>query len=282
MIKKKRGSSEETDRRSQETDSPRSIPSSPQRRFSTPLPAEVSICNDPGYETVSATEAAASENVEQDHPGYETVRKGAMSDIDPNYEELQVAGLGPGYAHMHGHSQAEEPEYARISREQALQEQESTAEPDYASISRGQKVLSGTIVSKNRVTEDPGYEQVRLQKQNTLGEDSDQDNPGYERVHARTSGVKKQGALDNDPGYEQVRLTKASHDCSISDQDYEGLTLNQSDPNYETVHNEEPNYESVQYFNDSIREGGPISKFDHRDEAANPLLGSNRTKSGVR
>lgn len=278
VIKKKRGSSEETDRRSQEIDSPRSQPSSPQRRFSTPLPTEVPLCNDPGYETVSATEAVVIENKERDHPGYETVRKGALSDVDPNYEELQVAGIDPGYALIRGRNQAEEPEYARISREQALRKQECKVEPDYASISRGPKISGGSSVSKSGEMDDPGYEQVRLQKQNMIGEDSDQENPGYERVHARTSGVKKQGVIDNDPGYEQVRLTGTTLDCVASDQDYEGLTLNQSDPNYETVHNEEPNYESVQYFNNSIRE----DKFDHRDEAANPLLGSNRTKSGVR
>ena len=280
VIKKKRGSSEETDKRSQEADSPRSQPSSPQRRFSTPLPTEVSSCNDPGYETVSASEATMPENAQSHHTGYETVKKVTSSDLDPNYEELQVAGIDPGYAHIRGRSETVEPEYARISREQAVQKHDVKVEPDYASISRSQKIISEGKVSKSGEIDDPGYEQVRLQKQNNTGEDSDQENPGYEQVHARISEVKKSAAIDNDPGYEQVRLAGSSHDCFSTDQDYEGLTLSQSDPNYETVHNEEPNYESVQYYNNSIKDGS-LHKFDLRDEATNPLLGSSRTKSGV-
>lgn len=276
-MKKKRGSSEEADGKSQDTDSPKSQPSSPQRRFSTPLPLEtVPVCNDPGYETVSATEAMVQEKVEQ-VPGYETVRKSAALDIDPNYEELQVDGMDPGYAHIRMRSGNKEPKYAKLAQEQAAGKQECLEEPDYASISRGQnqKVAAERKVASREDGDDPGYEQVRMQKENILAEDSDQDNPGYERVHARNSETKKTAVLDQDPGYEQVRLAGASKVCSVSDQDYEGVTLNQLDPNYETVHNEEPNYESVQYCNNLTSVENSSKNFDQADEASNPLLGSN-------
>lgn len=277
VVKKKRGSSEETDSRSQETDSPRSQPSSPQRRFSTPLPSDVPS-NDPGYETVSATEAVVQENLQQVHPGYETVRKGASSDLDPNYEELQVEGMEPGYAHIRSHGKSKEPKYARLSQDQSSRKQESAIEPDYASISRGIKVSSEHKSKKREDADDPGYEQVRLQKEILSGEDSDHENPGYERVHARNAELKKAAALDNDPGYEQVRLAGDSRNHVIPDEDYEGVTLSQVDPNYETVHNEEPNYESVQYCNNSTTRGDSSgNKFANRDEALNPLLGSNES-----
>ncbi|KAK3924008.1 putative serine/threonine-protein kinase SIS8 [Frankliniella fusca] len=277
VVKKKRGSSEETDSnsRSHETDSPRSQPSSPQRRFSTPLPSDVPS-NDPGYETVSATEIMAQENSQQIHPGYETVRKGVSSDLDPNYEELQVEGMEPGYAHIRSHGQTKEPKYARLSQDQSSKKQDSVSEPDYASISRGLKVSSESKASKREETDDPGYEQVRLQKQ-ILSEDSDHENPGYERVHARNSGSSKPVILDNDPGYEQVRLARVRHNQPTRDEDYEGVALSHADPNYETVHNEEPNYESVQYCNNSPRGDSTGNKFLDRDEALNPLLGSNRS-----
>lgn len=272
VIKKKRGSSEETDQKSQDTDSPGSQPSSPQRRFSTPLPSEIPPGNDPGYETVSTTEVPSQENMQQVHAGYETVRKGT-SDIDPNYEELQVEGSDPGYAHIRMRGKNKEPK-------PAVGSQEPVVEPNYASISRVQKVSSELKVSKRGEVNDPGYEQVRLQKENAGGEDSDQDNPGYERVHARTSEGKKSSVLDNDPGYEQVRLGGASHGIA-HDQDYEGVIVNQSDPNYETVHNEEPNYESVQYCNNSVDRDNSARKYERKDEALNPLLGNNLSKSGM-
>ncbi|XP_034256374.1 flocculation protein FLO11 isoform X2 [Thrips palmi] len=274
VVKKKRGSAEETDGKSQDTDSPKSQPSSPQRRFSTLIPSDtVPASNDPGYETVSATEAIPQENIQV--PGYETVRKSTQLDIDPNYEELQVDGMDPGYAHIRMRAGNKEPKYAKLSQEQVAGKQDCLEEPDYASISRGQnqKVLAARKVARREDGDDPGYEQVRLQKENVQGEDSDQDNPGYERVHARTFGSKKTALLDQDPGYEQVRLGGTSQVCSVSDQDYEGVTLNQLDPNYETVHNEEPNYESVQYCNNSTSVDNSSKKFDHSDEASNPLLG---------
>lgn len=277
VVKKKRGSSEETDGKSQDTDSPKSQPSSPQRRFSAPLPSDtVLACNDPGYETVSATEAMQPENV-QHVPGYETVRKSAPLDIDPNYEELQVDGMHPGYAHIRMRSKNKEPKYAKLSQEQVAADQDCLEEPDYASISRrqNQKVPTDRKIANREDGDDPGYEQVRLQKGNFQGEDSDQENPGYERVHARSSEMKKTSILDQDPGYEQVRLAGVPQNSAASDQDYEGVTLNQLDPNYETVHNEEPNYESVQYCNHSTSMDNSSKKFDHSDEASNPLLGSN-------
>lgn len=234
------------------------------------------MCNDPGYETVSATEAILQESALQ-ISGYETVRKSTPLDIDPNYEELQVEGMDPGYAHIRMGAGKKEPKYAKLSQEQVAGKQDCLKEPDYASISRGQnkKAPAEQKTASSEDVDDPGYEQVRLQKENIQGEDSDQDNPGYERVHARNLGTKKTGVLDQDPGYEQVRLAGASQVCEVSDQDYEGVTLNQLDPNYETVHNEEPNYESVQYCNNSTSVDNSSKKFDHTDEASNPLLGSN-------
>lgn len=280
VVKKKRGSSEEADRKSQDTGSPRSQPSSPQRRFSTPLPSDVLACNDPAYETVSTINLVTQENSQQLHSGYETVRKSAPSDIDPNYEELQVEGMDPNYAHIRTNAENKKLKYSRLPQEQLLRSQD-VGEPNYASISRGQKASKEHPIMRKEETDDPGYEQVRLQERGTAGDDSDQDNPGYERVHTRTLAMKKSTALDTDPGYEQVRLAGTSIDGFMADQDYEGVTMSQSDPNYETVHNEEPNYESVQYCVNSIGGDGSSANFGHRDEASNPLLGNIRTKPGI-
>jgi len=265
VIKKKRGSNDEADRRSQDTDSSSSHPSSPQRRFSTPQPAaaavdirdhDVANCAqrlskhaDPGYETVSVNAHSAAGDSSERDPGYETVRRNhSTSEGDPNYEELRVRSEDlPNFAEIDGYqqiqvrSEAREPQYARLSRQQPRTNSEPITEPDYASISREKKCAKNAKTVRTECEDDPGYERVAGAAQD----------PGYERVKSRKG--RENSHYQDSPDYESVR--GRNDEGSSSDPGYERVRLassntsnqNHTDPNYESLHNDEPNYESVRY-----------------------------------
>ncbi|XP_011877443.1 PREDICTED: uncharacterized protein LOC105567292 [Vollenhovia emeryi] len=88
----------------------------------------------------------------------------------------------------------------------------------------------------NASSDDPGYEKVRLRRQDELDQDTDSE-PNYESMPHDT----------NEPNYASV--------CRPGDSD--------TDPNYESVNQTDPNYESVKYMSVAQNEEPPYEQVNN-------------------
>ncbi|RVE43005.1 hypothetical protein evm_012351 [Chilo suppressalis] len=285
VIKKTKGKSEESARRSKDLTNADKEASTSKYRGDDPgyetIDRKKSINH--GYETISHKERKTSQN--QD-PGYETVKDYNKTGPNTNFTNNNLLKLnhvnvdsGPnsimssdaGYEHIaktDNNASDSDPNY-EVLRNQPPTPPYATIAPNYkvqptysAVNKRPNKYNNWPANNNDEPTVEPNYESMPHDPLYTTGSESD---PNYESVRPKDPNYESVNAQD--PNYESLRCKDPKYESVRSKDSKYDSVRSKKDPNYESVKyfelsNKEPPYEKVN------NEMGTSSGVDRSDSSA--------------